>query len=107
MLVGSILCLLSGACQPLASEVVMMNIPQGNETVTSVAGIGLVVRLSFHCAGKMAKQTLVFESPKELSLKDNMIVIKDRDTEEMTLRSLEDIRLIMIDNHSVRISHTV
>ena len=51
----------------------------------------------------MAKQTLVFESPKELSLKDNMIVIKDRDTEEMTLRSLEDIRLIMIDNHSVRI----
>jgi hypothetical protein len=41
-------------------------------------------------AGKMAKQTLVFESPKELSLKDNMIVIKDRDTEEMTLRSLED-----------------
>lgn len=34
----------------------MMNIPQGNETVTSVAGIGLVVRLSFHCAGKMAKQ---------------------------------------------------
>ncbi len=58
-------------------------------------------------AGKMAKQTLVFESPKELSLKDNMIVIKDRDTEEMTLRSLEDIRLIMIDNHSVRISHTV
>jgi len=55
-------------------------------------------------AGKMAKQTLVFESPKELSLKDNMIVIKDRDTEEMTLRSLEDIRLIMIDNHSVRIT---
>ena len=52
----------------------------------------------------MAKQTLVFESPKELSLKDNMIVIKDRDTEEMTLRSLEDIRLIMIDNHSVRIT---
>lgn len=33
-----------------------------------------------------------------------MIVIKDRDTEEMTLRSLEDIRLIMIDNHSVRIT---
>ena len=52
----------------------------------------------------MAKQTLVFESPKELSLKDNLIVIKDRDTEEMTLRSLEDIRLIMIDNHSVRIT---
>ena len=49
----------------------------------------------------------IIKSPKELSLKDNMIVIKDRDTEEMTLRSLEDIRLIMIDNHSVRISHTV
>ena len=32
----------------------------------------------YNLAGKMAKQTLVFESPKELSLKDNMIVIKKK-----------------------------
>ena len=44
----------------------------------------VIFLLFFNLAGKMAKQTLVFESPKELSLKDNMIVIKDRDTEEMT-----------------------
>ena len=52
----------------------------------------------------MAKQTLVFESPKELSLKDGMLVIADRETEETTLRSLEDIQMIMVDNHSVSIT---
>ena len=52
----------------------------------------------------MAKQTLVFESPLELSLKEGMIVITDRNTEKSTLRSLEDIQLIMIDHYSVRIS---
>ena len=35
---------------------------------------------------KMAKQTLVFESPKELSLKGGMMVIADREKEETTFR---------------------
>ena len=52
----------------------------------------------------MAKQTLVFESPLELSLKEGMIVITDRNTDKSTLRSLEDIQLVMIDHYSVRIS---
>lgn len=52
----------------------------------------------------MAKQTLVFESPKELSLKGGMMVIADRKTEETTFRSLEDVQMVMIDNHSVRIT---
>lgn len=55
-------------------------------------------------ARKMAKQTLVFESPKELSLRDGMLVISDRETGETVMRSLEDIQMIMIDNHSVRLS---
>ena len=33
-----------------------------------------------------------------------MIVITDRSTEKTSLRSLEDIQLVMIDHHSVRIS---
>ena len=52
----------------------------------------------------MAKQTLVFESPMELSLRDGMIVITDRNTEKSTVRPLEDIQLVMVDHHSVRIS---
>ena len=52
----------------------------------------------------MAKQTLVFESPVELSLKEGMIVITDKDKNKSTLRSLEDIQLVMIDHYSVRIS---
>jgi CRISPR-associated protein Cas1 len=52
----------------------------------------------------MAKQTLVFESPMELSLKGGMIAITNRESGEMTLRSLEDIQFIMIDHHSVRIT---
>lgn len=50
----------------------------------------------------MAKQTLVFESPMELSLKGGMIAITNRESGEMTLHSLEDIQFIMIDHHSVR-----
>ena len=52
----------------------------------------------------MAKQTIVFESPLELSLKEGMIVITDKDKNKSTLRSLEDIQLVMIDHYSVRIS---
>jgi hypothetical protein len=54
-------------------------------------------------ARKMAKQTLVFESPKELSLKDGMPVISDRDAGEIVMRSLENIQMILVDNHSVRL----
>ena len=52
----------------------------------------------------MAKQTLVFESPMELSLMGGMMVIADKETEETTLRSLEDIQMVLVDNHSVRIT---
>ena len=52
----------------------------------------------------MGKQTIVFESPKELSLKEGMLVISDKETGIMTLRSLEDIQMLMIDNHSVRLT---
>lgn len=52
----------------------------------------------------MAKQTLVFESAKELSLNNGMMVITDRNTGEIILRPLEDIQMIMLDNHSVRMS---
>ena len=55
-------------------------------------------------APKMAKQTLVFESAKELSLNNGMLAITDKDSGEITLRSLEDVQMIMIDNHSVRMS---
>lgn len=55
-------------------------------------------------AQKMAKQTLVFESAKELSLSNGMLAITDKETGDITLRSLEDIQMIMVDNHSVRIS---
>ena len=53
---------------------------------------------------KMARQTIVIESPKELSLREGMIVIADRETAEEILRPLEDIRMIMIDHHSARIT---
>ncbi len=52
----------------------------------------------------MAKQTLVFESAVELSLNGEMILISDKATGEKTLRSIEDIRLFLIDNHMVRIT---
>lgn len=52
----------------------------------------------------MAKQTLVIESAKELSQRDGMIVIADRETGDEVLRSLEDVQMIMIDHHSARIT---
>ena len=51
----------------------------------------------------MAKQTLIFESAKDLSLKDGMIVIADKDSNVFVYRSIEDIQMIMVDNHSVRL----
>ena len=52
----------------------------------------------------MAKQTLVFESAVKLSLNGEMMVISDRETGEHTLRSIEDIRLVLIDNRQVNVT---
>ncbi len=48
----------------------------------------------------MAKQTIVIETAKELSLNGGMIAISDRDTDEVIFRALEDVQMIMIDHHS-------
>lgn len=52
----------------------------------------------------MAKQTLVVESAKELSLRGGMIVILDKETGEESLRPLEDVRMVMIDHHSAKLT---
>lgn len=52
----------------------------------------------------MAKKTLIIETAKELSVNEGMVVITDRETGEVFLRPIEDIRMIMIDHYSVRIS---
>ena len=52
----------------------------------------------------MAKQTLVIESAKELSLNGGMIVITDKETGGVDLRPLEDVRMLMIDHYSVKLS---
>ncbi|MBP5306513.1 MAG: type II CRISPR-associated endonuclease Cas1 [Paludibacteraceae bacterium] len=52
----------------------------------------------------MAKQTLIIETAKSLSLRGGMIVIEDRTTETETLRSLEDVRMIIVDHHSVSLT---
>ena len=52
----------------------------------------------------MAKQTLVIETAKELSLRSGMIVIADKLTGEEILRPLEDVQMVTIDHHSIKIS---
>lgn len=52
----------------------------------------------------MAKQTIVIESAKDLSLQGGMIVITDRETGDICLRSLEDVQMVMIDNYSARMT---
>ena len=52
----------------------------------------------------MARQTLVIESPKDLFLRNGMIVMADKETGEEIHRSIEDVRMIMIDHHSARIT---
>lgn len=52
----------------------------------------------------MAKQTLVIETAKELSLRGGMIVITDKETGEISLRPIEDVQLIMLDHHSAKIT---
>ena len=53
----------------------------------------------------MAKQTIVIESAKDLSLQEGMIVITDRETGEISLRSLEDVRMELRQNIK-KISYT-
>ena len=52
----------------------------------------------------MAKQTLVIETAKELSLRDGMIAITDKETGEIVFRPIEDVQLIMLDHHSAKIT---
>lgn len=52
----------------------------------------------------MAKQTIIIESAKELSLRGGMLVITDKNNGDEVLRPLEDIQTIMIDHHSARIT---
>lgn len=52
----------------------------------------------------MAKQTLVIETAKELSLRDGMIAITDKETGEIVSRPIEDVQLIMLDHHSAKIT---
>lgn len=48
----------------------------------------------------MPKQTLIFDSPSELSIKNGLLSIV-REGKEEVLRAFEDIQTIMIDHHSV------
>lgn len=52
----------------------------------------------------MAKQTLVIETAKELSLRDGMIAITDKETGKIVFRPIEDVQLIMLDHHSAKIT---
>ena len=53
----------------------------------------------------MPKQTLVFETPVQLSLKQSQLCISYKDSpEQETFRAIEDIAIILIDNHSVNIT---
>lgn len=52
----------------------------------------------------MAKQTLIIETAKELSLRGGMIVLADRESGTETLRPLEDVRLVMIDHPAVKLT---
>ena len=52
----------------------------------------------------MAKQTIIVETAKELSLRCGMIAIADKVSGEEALRPIEDVRTLIVDNHSVRIT---
>lgn len=52
----------------------------------------------------MAKQVIVIESAKGLSLRGGMMVITDSRTGEVALRPIEDIKMIMIDHHSAKLT---
>lgn len=52
----------------------------------------------------MIKQTLTFQSPAALSLKDNQLVIHLKDIGKTVTRPIEDIGVVVIENQMVRIS---
>ena len=53
----------------------------------------------------MPKQTLVFESPVQLSVQNSMLKIAYKDDpDNVTLRAIEDIAIILIDNHSASLT---
>ncbi|MDD2596001.1 MAG: type II CRISPR-associated endonuclease Cas1 [Bacteroidales bacterium] len=53
----------------------------------------------------MPKQTIVISSPADLSLHNNQISIKVHDCKKDTIfRPIEDIRTVLIDNHSAHIT---
>lgn len=50
----------------------------------------------------MPKQTLVFENPVQLSLNQSQLSISYKDSPgEEQFRAIEDIAMILVDNHSV------
>ncbi len=53
----------------------------------------------------MPKQTLVFESPVQHSVQNSMLKIAYKDNpDNVTLRAIEDIAIILIDNHSASLT---
>lgn len=53
----------------------------------------------------MPKQTLVFESPVQLSVQNSMLKIAYKDNpDNVTLRAIKDIAIILIDNHSASLT---
>lgn len=52
----------------------------------------------------MPKQTLTFQSPVSLSLRDKQIVINLKDTDMTVTRPIEDIGIIIVENQMVRIT---
>src|SRR5574344_851805 len=52
----------------------------------------------------MSKQTLVFTSPTALSIKNGLLQIKVENEDNLTLKSFEDIRMILIDHISVSLT---
>jgi CRISPR-associated protein Cas1 len=52
----------------------------------------------------MIKQTLTFTSPASLSLKNNQLVIRKKETDEVYTRPIEDIGMMIIENPMVMLT---
>ena len=55
----------------------------------------------------MIKQTLYFSKPFHLSTRLKQLVITDKETEEIKLRSIEDVGFVILDNHSITFTQSV
>ncbi len=55
----------------------------------------------------MIKQTLYFSNPYHLSTKLNQLVITDKETDEVKLRSIEDVGFVILDHHSITFTQSV